>query len=200
MAKMVKKAVRGFARAKARAGLLCALAMVGAAAVSCAQPTHYFGIPLAGSVSDAEQARLAQALARNEQLESPCRWRPADQQRAFAIACGSVPLVAVTRAASEGDKHAQLELGVRFENGIGVAQDWAKALKLYRMAGTDSRSVEAISAPNYSGTLLSNPEIGVVDTTQPSMARNAYPGRPAVPGLAEARVRYQALKHKLASD
>ena len=38
------------------------------------------------------------------------------------------------RAADEGDAHAQLSLGLRYENGCGVRQDTAQALKWFRRA------------------------------------------------------------------
>jgi hypothetical protein len=40
--------------------------------------------------------------------------------------------------ASSGDKHAQLELGIRFEEGRGVPIDRNRAITLYRLAAAGS--------------------------------------------------------------
>jgi hypothetical protein len=49
--------------------------------------------------------------------------------------------------ASTGDKQAQLDLGIRFEEGAGVAQDFAAAKKLYRQAASDSGGTIWIYTP-----------------------------------------------------
>ncbi|HEX5537713.1 MAG TPA: hypothetical protein VFX27_11010, partial [Sphingobium sp.] len=45
---------------------------------------------------------------------------------------------ALAQRAQRGDKQAQLDLGIRFEEGNGVPQDKARAVKLYRQATSDS--------------------------------------------------------------
>ena len=45
---------------------------------------------------------------------------------------------ALAARASTGDKQAQLDLGIRFEEGSGVARDLDTAKKLYRQAASDS--------------------------------------------------------------
>ena len=40
--------------------------------------------------------------------------------------------------AQAGDKYAQLELGERFEAGLGVLADRGRAIRLYRMAASDN--------------------------------------------------------------
>ncbi len=45
---------------------------------------------------------------------------------------------ALAARASTGDKQAQLDLGIRFEEGAGVARDLTSAKKLYRQAASDS--------------------------------------------------------------
>jgi hypothetical protein len=180
--------------------MLAGAGMLAAMLASCGPPSHYLGIPLGGMVTPDEQATLAEGLRQGDTSASPCRWRAPGDGQARAVPCANVPLAALARAAHGKNKHAQLELGIRFEQGRGVGQDWARALELYRMAGADSRSGEPVRAPNYAGTLLSDPQIGAVDTTQPSMARADYPGRPAAKGLPEARARYRALKQKIARD
>lgn len=47
-------------------------------------------------------------------------------------------LRALAARAQSGDKQAQLELGIAFEEGHGVAQDREQALRLYRQAASDS--------------------------------------------------------------
>ena len=200
MAKIARQGLRRTAALVQQAGWPAGAGIVAATLASCGPPTHYLGIPLAGMVTPDEQASLAEGLRQGDTSATPCRWRAPGDAQARALPCANVPLVALARAAHGKDKHAQLELGIRFEQGRGVGQDWARALELYRMAGADSRSGEPVRAPNYSGTLLSDPQMGAVDTTQPSMARTDYPGRPAVRGLPEARARYRALKQKIARD
>jgi hypothetical protein len=52
---------------------------------------------------------------------------------------GADPAVqALAVRASTGDKQAQLDLGIRFEEGAGVARDLDTAKKLYRQAASDS--------------------------------------------------------------
>jgi hypothetical protein len=52
---------------------------------------------------------------------------------------GADPAVqALAARASAGDKQAQLDLGIRFEEGAGVARDLNTAKKLYRQAASDS--------------------------------------------------------------
>lgn len=45
---------------------------------------------------------------------------------------------ALAARAQAGDKQAQLDLGIRFEDGAGVARDLDTAKKLYRQAASDS--------------------------------------------------------------
>ena len=52
-----------------------------------------------------------------------------------------------TRARA-GDKPAQLDLGIRFEEGNGVPQDKARAIKLYRQAASDSGGTIWVYAPS----------------------------------------------------
>jgi hypothetical protein len=52
---------------------------------------------------------------------------------------GADPAVqALAARASAGDKQAQLDLGIRFEEGSGVARDLTTAKKLYGQAASDS--------------------------------------------------------------
>jgi TPR repeat protein len=80
--------------------------------------------------------------------------------------------------AQAGDKHAQLELGIAFEEGRGVPRDLDKAEKLYRLAAADSGGTRQVYVPpagQVRGSILT-----VKD------------GAPS-PGLPEARDRLSAL-------
>lgn len=57
------------------------------------------------------------------------------------------PLSTLAAQAQSGDKHAQLELGKRFESGRGVERDLGKAQKLYRLAASDSGGTIWIYSP-----------------------------------------------------
>ena len=53
----------------------------------------------------------------------------------------------LARRAQAGDKQAQLELGIRFEEGRGVSQDLERARKLYTKAATSSGGLKWIYSP-----------------------------------------------------
>ena len=55
---------------------------------------------------------------------------------------------ALAQRAQRGDKQAQLDLGIRFEEGNGVPQDKARAVKLYRQATSDSGGTIWVYAPS----------------------------------------------------
>ena len=54
----------------------------------------------------------------------------------------------LARRAQAGDKQAQLDLGIRFEEGNGVPQDWKRAISLYHQAATDSGGATWVYAPS----------------------------------------------------
>jgi len=65
-----------------------------------------------------------------------------------AYGSGADPAVqALAARASTGDKQAQLDLGIRFEEGAGVARDLDTAKKLYRQAASDSGGTIWIYTP-----------------------------------------------------
>ena len=57
---------------------------------------------------------------------------------ALASASADASLRLLAAHAASGDKFAQFELGMRFEDGRGVMRDLAKARKLYRLAASPS--------------------------------------------------------------
>ena len=81
--------------------------------------------------------------------------------------------------AEEGDKQAQLELGIRFEEGRGLPVDLRRAERLYRRAARDSGGTVWAYAPSVAGT-----------------PGHAFPVRsePRQPGLEEARIRLQRVR------
>lgn len=82
--------------------------------------------------------------------------------------------------AQAGDKQAQLELGIRFEEGRGVERDVAKARDMYRLAASDSGGpVWVYVPPTVKG--------------QRGRVMPVAGGRKAS-GLAEAKARLDALE------
>jgi TPR repeat protein len=53
----------------------------------------------------------------------------------------------LARRAQSGDKQAQLELGIAYEEGRGVPVDLARAERLYRMAASDSGGTIYVYTP-----------------------------------------------------
>ncbi len=89
-------------------------------------------------------------------------------------------LQSTAQRARAGDKYAQLELGIRFEDGNGVPREAARALELYRAAATDS-----------GGTIwVYSPPVRKGDTGRVLPVKMGQPQA----GLAEARRRLEALE------
>jgi sporulation protein YlmC with PRC-barrel domain len=81
---------------------------------------------------------------------------------------GADPAVqALAARASIGDKQAQLDLGIRFEEGAGVARDLDTAKKLYHQAASDSGGSRLLLVPSSSGLTTSVVGMG------PKIAGNA---------------------------
>jgi hypothetical protein len=170
-------------------GALCAAALLLSA---CAPPMAYFGLSLDAPVTPAEQMRLEAALAQPA-AASGCRWRIAQTETIVNVPCDAVPLTAIARAAAADNKQAQLELGVRFEEGLGVPRDLTKARKLYRMAARGSISGQPIGFPDYSDNLIGRDEGGDSVRTDPRLGRGEAPSQPSPRGLAQARERLRNL-------
>lgn len=76
------------------------------------------------------------------------------------------------RQAMAGDKQAQLDLGIRFEEGMGVARDLTKAKKLYHHAASDSGGFRLLLVPGSSG--LTTTVVGMgpkIDGNEAAQAR-----------------------------
>ena len=94
---------------------------------------------------------------------------------------GAAPVLQqLARDARAGDKRAQLELGIRYEEGRGVPRSVVTAKKLYRLA----------ASPRRERTLIYSPPV------RPGEAGRVTPMLSGVsePGLAEAAIRLRRLK------
>lgn len=61
-------------------------------------------------------------------------------------------LASLAERASQGDKRAQLELGIAFEEGRGVSRDFIRAERLYAAAAADSDGKRWVYQPPLHGT------------------------------------------------
>lgn len=96
----------------------------------------------------------------------------------------AVPLQQLAAAAQSGNKQAQLELGIRFEEGIGgVEQNWDYALELYTQAGR--------ATPARRGMVVRESEAGAGGGVSRGIMS------PRIPGLSEARERRDALEERM---
>ncbi len=125
--------IRGYAKNWTR--LLGVPPILGAAIAlaGCAAPSSYMGID----------------------LTTPPSAATASQNPSITTATGlaALPLPDLGRMAQGGNKHAQLELGIRFEEGRGVERDLGMAKKLYRLAASDSGGrIWVYSPPVGNGT------------------------------------------------
>jgi len=178
-----------------------AVAMLGA----CSAPTHYFGIDLTQPVpprpstlellQDPEITAILDASVRkdcggeSEANTASCEaLRTAFVDRIAEPASQSfgdlshMPLVTLARRAQLGDKQAQLELGLRFEEGRGVARNLDNARALYSRAATTTGGDIAVYVP------------GVGDS--PGRVTWVNTG-PVMPGLSAARERLNALRARM---
>ena len=97
----------------------------------------------------------------------------------FAPGAADPELQSLAQSARAGDKQAQLELGIRYEEGRGVPVDLRRAVWLYLQAAVDSGGVRPVYVPGSgSGSRAASVP---VDRGTP------------VRGLPEARVRLSAL-------
>lgn len=60
----------------------------------------------------------------------------------------AIELQELARQAQAGDKHAQLELGIRYEEGHGIPIDIQLAKKLYTLAASDSGGTMWVYVPS----------------------------------------------------
>ncbi|APE27123.1 hypothetical protein [Aurantiacibacter gangjinensis] len=127
-------------------------------------------------------ARLAAATSTGEETAEPATVEPDNPWRA-------IPVVTLARAAQSGNKRAQLELGIRFEEGVGgLAQNLAFAHELYSEA--------ARTVPERRGIVMRRRGDDAMGA-----AGGASPARgivsPRIPGLPEAQERLDALEGRM---
>jgi hypothetical protein len=133
-------------------------------------------------VSEEELRVLAAAYARGDLGSGDCDWVHPVTEGPTKIPCEAVPLpVLADMARNSLNKRAQLELGKRFEEGRGVAQDHDMARRYYRMARRDSLR----GAPIFNEGLASASVSGIGGHT-------IY-ARPRAVGLPEAQERLRRL-------
>ena len=109
--------------------LSLSLAFAAFAITGCV-PSQYMGISTRAPMSKQETAVLDMGRALSPVTKGNCT----DFATNLEIKCEYMPLNALAMASVTGSKHAQLELGKRFENGRGVERDLEKAEKLYKRA------------------------------------------------------------------
>lgn len=99
----------------------------------CASKTSYMGIAFDPAVQTAasQPSQISPAQINSTQINSAENFNDILKKT-------DTPLSTLARLASGGDKHAQLELGIRFEEGRGVERDLKKAKKLYGKAASGS--------------------------------------------------------------
>jgi hypothetical protein len=91
--------------------------------------------------------KAALALAAFVLLVSGCGPRSGYQGISFAAGAASAELQSLAQHAAAGDKWAQLELGIRFEEGRGVPISWSRAERLYRSAASRSGGTMMVYVP-----------------------------------------------------
>lgn len=95
----------------------------------------------------------------------------------FAAGAAPTELQSLARRAEAGDKQAQLELGIAYEEGRGVSVDLERARDLYRLAASDS------GGPLY----VYQPRVGEAGARVVRIERGSAPS-----GLDEAEARLRA--------
>ncbi len=134
------------------------------------------------AVSEAELRELASSYSRGDLGAGQCDWVHPVTEGPSRIPCEAVPLPILTQLARNSlNKHAQLELGKRYEEGRGVPQDLDLARRYYRMAARDLRR----GAPIFQEGLASSSVSGIGGHTIYNRVR--------ADGLTEAHERLRAL-------
>lgn len=147
--------------------------------VTACTPSHYMGIATGGPKTATEWRLLEYAANSRQEGKGRCPALGASGEYA-PIPCELVPLSDLARLASFGNRHAQLELGKRFENGRGVARDWDRAEKLYQSASKNSGGPIWIYVPGVGG----------------APGRVQQVDMPVVVGLVEANIALRELREK----
>lgn len=132
-------------------------------------------------VSESELRTLANAYARGDLGSGRCDWVHPVTEGPTRIPCEAVPLpVLASMARNVMNKHAQLELGKRLEEGRGVARDTRLARRFYRMASRDAQRGEPIHE-------------GLATFSVSGIGGHVIYARPRAVGLPEAEERLRSL-------
>ena len=143
-------------------------------------------------VTDEELRLLAEAYGRGDLGSGKCDWVHPVTEGPTRIPCEVVPLpVLAGLARNTMNKHAQLELGTRFEEGRGVAQDIEMARRYYRMAARDSRRGAPVLMARRDVSPLG---FGEALVQEAGLSRPRVPGWPTAAGLPEAEERLRKLR------
>ena len=106
--------------------------------------TSYMGVNF-NDASVPPQKQLSETEIRSKRLRELLNPRP--DVLVKLVALDEMELGRLAQRANTGDKHAQLELGIRFEEGRGVERDLKKARKLYGKAASDSGGTIWVYSP-----------------------------------------------------
>lgn len=104
----------------------------------------------------------------------------------FAPGTADSALQQLARAAQAGDKPAQLELGIRYEEGRGVPVDLPRAERLYALAAASSGGTIYVYSPP-----VGQAKYGTVIPINSG---------PVAPGLMSARERLRALRARRSAE
>jgi hypothetical protein len=142
-----------------------------------------------------ELTALAAAYEQGALGTGSCPWWNPVSDTPTTIPCEAIPLpLLASFARNAANKHAQLELGKRYEEGRGVTQDFDMARKFYRMAARDLRRGRPIQLPGRDLSPLSFGEVGHGGTLiEAGFNRPRVPGFISAVGLPEARERLRQL-------
>jgi TPR repeat protein len=156
-------------------GMVLAAVALGLSGCSVRQ---FMGISTRTPVTAEEQARLDAALASGSAVGSGCPWR-GEGAKPVNVPCDALPLPRLASLAGMDHKPALLELGIRFEEGRGVARDWDKAELAYRLAAWQNSYI--------AGQQVAGLDSATGNRFDPIMV-------PGAPGLDSAQARLAGLR------
>lgn len=143
------------------------------------------GIDTRKPLSPVEQSAVDAALAAAPETPGGCPWIDAAKQTT-TIACDALPLSRLAAFAGMDSKPALLELGIRFEEGRGLPQDWEKAELAYRLAA-------------WTNTIIAGTQVAGVAGQHGRFEPIFVPGTPGLESaerrLAQLRARKKAQKN-----